>query len=161
MMDPDPVGGGNRVGVGVDVGDRGCDRDRQAGAAIPAVEAARAVEAADARRYQAMLDRDVTSLGQLLGDDLTYTHSSALTDDKASYLASLARGSVRYLGFERGASRLRCLGEVVLVDGDLVIEAEIAGERKRLDNHFLSVWRLGEAGWQMVAWASTPRPTAG
>lgn len=115
----------------------------------------------DARRYAAMLAGDLAALAPLLAEDLSYTHSSALTDDKASYLASLASGTVRYLAFEPGASRLRRHGELALLDGELVIHAIVAGSQRRLDNRYLAVWRLGSDGWQLLAWASTPKPAAG
>ena len=40
----------------------------------------------ESRRYRAMCEADVTTLEELLGDSLVYTHSYGGADSKASYL---------------------------------------------------------------------------
>jgi|APPan5920702856_1055754.scaffolds.fasta_scaffold69496_2 hypothetical protein len=58
--------------------------------------------ALDAARHQAMIAGDVAALSRLLSDHLTYTHFTGLTESKAEYLASVAKGV-----FGTGASRSR------------------------------------------------------
>ena len=54
------------------------------------------IAALEDARYRAMVAGDVAGLGRFLSDRLTYTHSTALTESKAEYLASVAKGVFRY-----------------------------------------------------------------
>jgi len=116
------------------------------------------IHAAEDARYRAMTSRDLAALSALLGDDLVYTHSSAVVDGKTSYLASLASGRVRYLAAQRDGVSIRAYGDTAVVHGHAQVEAEIDGERRSLDNMFVNVWVRRPDGWQMVHWASTAIP---
>jgi hypothetical protein len=48
------------------------------------------------KRYAAMCSGDFAALEAMLHDDLLYTHSSGLTDTKATWLASLRSGKTKY-----------------------------------------------------------------
>lgn len=116
------------------------------------------IQAAEDARYRAMTSNDLAALAGLLGDDLIYTHSSAVVDDKASYLDALRTGKVKYLAAKRDGVRIRGYGDTAVVHGHARIEAEINGERRSLDNLFVNVWVKRAGGWQMVHWASTAIP---
>lgn len=121
--------------------------------------AAQALLQADEARYRAMLAGDLAALQGLLSDGLSYTHSSALCETKQEYLGSLARGRFKYLRAERSEVALDLHGDLALLRGKVLLHALVDGTQRTLDNRFLSVWKLGDAGWQMLAWASTPMPT--
>lgn len=57
------------------------------------------------RRFRAMCERDVASLEQLLADSLVYTHSSASTDSKASFIDGIRSRKWEY---QRVEHRRRC-----------------------------------------------------
>jgi ketosteroid isomerase-like protein len=116
------------------------------------------ITAAEDARYRAMTSGNLDALAALLGEDLIYTHSSAVVDDKASYLESLRSGKVKYLAARRDGVRIRGYGDTAIVHGHAQIEAEIHGERRSLDNLFVNVWARRPSGWQMVHWASTAIP---
>jgi ketosteroid isomerase-like protein len=116
------------------------------------------ITAAEDARYRAMTSNDLAALAALLGDDLIYTHSSAVVDDKAAYLESLRSGKVKYLAAKRDGVTIRGYGDTAIVHGHAQIEAEIHGERRSLDNLFVNVWTRRPSGWQMVHWASTAIP---
>ena len=116
------------------------------------------INAAEDARYRAMTSNDLAALAALLGDDLIYTHSSAVVDDKAAYLESLRSGNVKYLAAKRDGVTVRGYGDTAIVHGHAQIEAEIHGERRSLDNLFVNVWTRRPGGWQMVHWASTAIP---
>jgi ketosteroid isomerase-like protein len=116
------------------------------------------IQAAEDARYRAMTSNDLAALGALLGDDLLYTHSSAVTDTKASYLESLRSGKVKYLAARRDGVSIRGYGDTAVVHGHAQVEAELDGGRRSLDNMFVNVWVRRAGGWQMVHWASTAIP---
>jgi Domain of unknown function (DUF4440) len=52
--------------------------------------------ALEERRFAAMIARDFGMLEALVHEELRYTHSSGVTDGKASWLESMRSGRVKY-----------------------------------------------------------------
>src|SRR5438270_12212256 len=51
---------------------------------------------AETARYAAQTSNDFTAMEKLFGNDLTYNHSSAATDDKAKYIDAMRSGRTKY-----------------------------------------------------------------
>ena len=126
----------------------------------PTDKAAAEVLAADDARYAAMIAQDFDALGRLLAADLLYTHSTAVTDTKAEYLAALRSGKYRYKAARCEGVTVRSHGTTAIVNGRGFIEVDVDGVPKSLANAFVNVWVRTAAGWQMTAWQSTPAPRA-
>lgn len=109
-------------------------------------------------RHKAMIDRDVEALARLLSDRLTYTHSTALTESKKEYLASVAKGVYRYRDIKVSERDIRVAGGAVLVTGRYTIDVLIDGQPKLLQSRFLNVWAQEGGDWRMIALQSTPIP---
>ena len=120
--------------------------------------AANAVLAAETARIQAILAKDFDALDSLIGDDLHYVHSSAVMEDKATYLKRLREGYYRYRGLTIKSRTVRVLGDIALVNGDVHIEVEVQGAAKDVMSRYLQVWAQRNGHWQMVSWHSTPMP---
>ncbi|MFN0089343.1 MAG: nuclear transport factor 2 family protein [Acidimicrobiales bacterium] len=121
-------------------------------------DAAEQVAALEAERFQAMIDKNVKRLGELLADDLVYTHSNASIDTKDSYLEAIASGKFDYRAAERSEEAVRVYGDTALVTGRAALTLGVAPKARSLDLRYLDVWvRAGEA-WRMVAWQSTVVP---
>ncbi len=114
------------------------------------------IEAVDAKRSQAILNRDYKALEPLIGEDLRYIHSSAVQENKKQYLEKLGSGHYIYHGLDVLEREFRVIGEVVLVNGDLRIQVEVAGTKKVVMSRYLQVWAKRALGWQMVSWSSVP-----
>ena len=114
------------------------------------------IEAVDAKRSQAILNRDYKALEPLIGEDLRYIHSSAVQENKKQYLEKLGSGHYIYHGLDVLEREFRVMGEVVLVNGDLRIQVEVAGTKKVVMSRYLQVWAKRALGWQMVSWSSVP-----
>ncbi len=112
----------------------------------------------EARRCDAMVAADIDALETLLSDTLTWTHSSARQDTKASFLAGLRAADTRYLEINRSEERVRVHGDVAVLTGVADMRASIKGEEKQLRNRYTNVWAKSGARWQMVAWQSTAVP---
>src|SRR6266550_7708532 len=63
-------------------------------------------------RVDALVNSDVPRLEKLLGDDLTYTHSTGIRESKAEFLHRIQSGEVKYdsMQHENGAS-IRLYGD--------------------------------------------------
>ena len=103
-----------------------------------------------------MIARDFKALEAMLHGDLLYTHSSGVTDTKASWLQSMQSGKTKYRNVNCTDRKVRVIGEVALVTGRAAIEAEIGGQPRSLKLLFLNAWAKTPEGWKFVAWQSTP-----
>jgi hypothetical protein len=50
-----------------------------------------------------MVKNDLEALGRMLPDDFTYTHASGVADTKATLLASLKAGRLKYKSIDPGS----------------------------------------------------------
>jgi ketosteroid isomerase-like protein len=110
------------------------------------------------KRFAAMLAKDFGALERMVHEELLYTHSSGITDTKASGLDSMKSGKVKYKSASCSERRVRVLNEVALVNGRAHIEADIGGEPRTLKLLFLNAWAKTPQGWKFVAWQSCPQP---
>ena len=116
------------------------------------------IAALEEARYRAMIAGDLAGLGRFLSDRLTYTHSTALTESKGEYLASVAKGVFKYRDIKISERTIREAGGAVLVTGRITIDILIDGQPKLLQSRFLNVWAEEGGDWRMIAWQSTPIP---
>jgi ketosteroid isomerase-like protein len=114
--------------------------------------------ALEERRFAAMIARDFGMLEALVHEELRYTHSSGVTDGKASWLESMRSGRVKYKSAKSSEQKVLIYGDTALITGRAHIDAEIGGQPKTLKLAFLNAWTRTPQGWQFVAWQSTPLP---
>jgi ketosteroid isomerase-like protein len=110
------------------------------------------------QRYRAMCEADAAALEKLLADTLVYTHSYGGSDSKASYLAGIRAKKWQYRKIERPKEDIQVHGDCAVVTGHVRIELLSEGKPKSLNSAYTNVWVKRAAGWQMVAWQSTPLP---
>ena len=110
------------------------------------------------KRFAAMIAKDFGALEQLVHEQLLYTHSSGITDTRASWLESMKSGKTKYKSASCSERQVRFFGEVALVRGKAAIEAEINGQPRSLRLFFLNAWTRTPQGWKFAAWQSCPQP---
>ena len=119
------------------------------------------VLALEERRRQALLAGDLPALQDLLADDLVYVHSTGACDGKASYLAKLSGGSLKYLELNFSELHVQPLQQVAVVNGRMAAVVSKDGQRKNVASLFMTVWACGADGtWHLRAHQGTPLPTA-
>ena len=113
---------------------------------------------------KATIAKDVATLDKIYGDDVTYAHSSALTETKAQVLKNVQGPSVaEFMKFSD--TRIRIYGDVAVAKG--VVDFRNGPPGKMLDNHLNILWVMvrrpqGPHGWQIVARQTTRiGPSAG
>jgi hypothetical protein len=115
--------------------------------------AEQAVRQTEDRRIKAMIDDDFATLDAVLADDLTYTHSSAVTDTKAEYIGTLRSGKTKYESFDRTPSTVRVYGDSAVVTGGATIG--LRGQAAKIPLRYTLVYVKRGGEWKMVAWQST------
>jgi len=112
----------------------------------------------DRRRMAAMGAKDVQTLGELLSDDLVYTHQSGRLDTKASLIGAMISGTTVYSLVEPSDVVGQDLGGAVVLTGGAHILVTAAGTDHDFNVRFTNVYSESAAGWQMVAWQATRLP---
>jgi uncharacterized protein (TIGR02246 family) len=126
------------------------------GQAAPAASATEdAVRAADAARIKAFIAADRTALGSLLGEDLTYTHSSGKLDGKAAIIDAITSGKTQYHSMTPEDVVVRLYGDVAILTGLAAVNVTNDGKLLDLKLRFTSVYAKRDGRWQFVAWQST------
>lgn len=128
----------------------------QAAACEPVTEAQ--VQAAEDARYAAQTSLDYTALERLLADDLIYIHSSAVVDNKQSYIDSMRDGSVRYLAMKRSEVQVRTFGCLAVMTGVGQFDVQLKDKPLSVELRFHSLWISREGKLQFVSWQSTRLP---
>jgi ketosteroid isomerase-like protein len=129
----------------------------QAGSATANSPDSKAVMATLETMAKATIEKDVATLGRIYGDDLTYAHSSALTETKAQVLKNIQGPSVaEFMKFSD--TNIRIYGDVALAKG--IVDFRNGAPGKMLDNHLNILWVMvrrpqGPHGWQIVARQTT------
>jgi len=116
------------------------------------------IEKLEQRRFDALTQNDLDTLGKLLADDLIYTHSSAKIDSKETYIGSLKSGDVRYIDVKRTDTRIKVYGTSAVVSGSAQVKAALKGNEINVNIRYTDVWVERAGAWQMVAWEATPIP---
>ena len=110
------------------------------------------------KRFAAMIARDFAALERMVHDELLYTHSSGVTDTKASWIESMKSGKVKYKSVSCSGRQVKFFGDVALTRGRAEIEVDIGGQAKSLRLLFLNAWTRTPQGWKFAAWQSCPQP---
>jgi len=129
----------------------------QAGSATANSPDTKAVMATLEAMAKATIEKDVAMLGKIYGDDITYSHSSALTETKAQVLKNIqGPGVAEFMKFSD--TNIRVYGDVALAKG--VVDFRNGAPGKMLDNNLNILWVMvrraqGPHGWQIVARQTT------
>jgi Domain of unknown function (DUF4440) len=120
---------------------------------------AEAAMKAEQARYAAQTTNDFGAMDRLFGDDLTYNHSSAATDSKATYIDSMRSGRVKYRKMTpNGDVATRTYGCIAIITGTAVYEVTAGGQDRTVPLRFTAIWASRPAGPQFVSWQSTGIP---
>jgi len=126
-------------------------------AATPDAKTEKEIRAALETYRQALIHKDAAALGKVLADDLTYSHSSNLLEDKAAVIASLkGPNSTEAIDFKE--LKVRVYGNTAVVKGDVDFRNNNAGTVAVSHLNVLHVLVKGPHGWQLVARQSTKYP---
>ena len=121
------------------------------------VTADEAVKAEDAR-YEAQMSNDFAAMDKLYSPDLIYVHSSAVVDNKQSYIESMRSGTVQYKVMRRSEVVVRTYGCVAILTGNGNYDVTVNGKDMNVKLRFHSIWQKKDGQLQYISWQSTRIP---
>ena len=114
---------------------------------------------AETARYVAQTANDFAAMEKLFGNDLTYNHSSAATDDKAKYIDGMRSGRTKYRTMTPNSDvKARTYGCIAIITGAAVYEVTSAGQYRTVPLRFTAIWAKRPSGVEFVSWQSTGIP---
>jgi uncharacterized protein DUF4440 len=114
---------------------------------------------AETARYAAQTTNDFAAMEKLFGTDLTYNHSSAATDSKATYIDAMRSGRTKYRKITPNSDvKARTYGCLAIITGTAVYEVTSGGQDRTLPLRFTAIWAKRPSGIQFVSWQSTSIP---
>ncbi len=112
----------------------------------------------DKKRMNAMAQKDIATLNELISDDLIYTHSTARLDTKKSLIGNMESGSTVYTSVVPSDVKAQDLGDTVVLTGSCRISVNSGGRPNSFGVRFTDVYANKGGRWQMVTWQSTRLP---
>jgi ketosteroid isomerase-like protein len=116
------------------------------------------VQELEERRWAAMIAKDTDTLADLFADEMCYTHSNGVAEDKASYLKSIAERIFDYKSVERSDQQASRVGDTVLLTGRAEFDVVAGGREVHLNVRHTVVWVRKDGRWQFLCWQSTALP---
>jgi uncharacterized protein DUF4440 len=114
---------------------------------------------AEMARYAAQTSNDFAAMEKLFRDDLTYNHSSAVSDDKAKYIDAMRSGRTKYRKMTpNGDVKTRAYGCIAIITGTAVYEVTAGGQDRTVPLRFTAIWAKRASGLEFVSWQSTGIP---
>src|SRR5213080_4258555 len=96
---------------------------------------------AETARYAAQTSNDFAAMEKLFGNDLTYNHSSAATDDKAKYIDAMRSGRTKYRTMKPNSDlTTRTYGCLAIITGTAVYEVTAGGQDRTVPLRFTAIW---------------------
>jgi ketosteroid isomerase-like protein len=129
-------------------------------AAVPAF-ALTAEEEAVAKRVEAFrtaqIAQDAKALDELSAPELSYSHSDARVEDKATFIKNATSGKSRSLSLQYKDPTIRVVGNVAIVRFHWMAESETVADGKRSSTnlHILMNWQKQAGTWKLLTRAST------
>jgi ketosteroid isomerase-like protein len=127
---------------------------------VPAL-AASADEEAVAKNVEAFraaqVAADAKALDALCAPELSYSHSDARIEDKATFIANATNGKSKFLSLAYEDPKIRVVGDAAIVRFHWVGESEAVpdGKKSSTNLHILMNWQKQGADWKLLSRAST------
>jgi hypothetical protein len=112
----------------------------------------------DKKRMDAMAQKDVATLKNVLCKGLVYTHSSGRQDTKQSLIDGMESGTTVYTSVVPSEVKAQDLGNAVVLTGIAAISVNSNGKPNSFRVRFTDVYENQNGTWRMIAWQSTKLP---
>jgi len=105
----------------------------------------------------AQIAADARALDALCAAELSYSHSDARVEDKATFIANATNRKTKYLVLDYQDPKIRVVGPAAIVRFTWVSESEAIADGKKsgVKVHVLMNWQKQGADWKLLSRAAT------
>ena len=112
------------------------------------------------QRIDLLISGKVDQLAAMLSPTMTYTHSSAVLDNKEKFLEALRSGQVVYKGLKHSDVQVRFpTPDVAILNGLSDVDVVIGGKPQTVPLRFTMVYVRKNGVWLMEVWHAARRTT--
>lgn len=104
---------------------------------------------------EALIKGDIAKLEQIYADELVYTHSNGVVEDKAAFIRAQRDGVLKYEAIERKGEQVRIFGDAGVVTSEAMVKVDSRGAKLELRMRVIHVYVRRQGRWSMVAHQST------
>jgi ketosteroid isomerase-like protein len=106
---------------------------------------------------KAQIDADAKALDALCADELSYSHSSGVVQNKAEFIAGSTDGKAKFTSLEYQDLKIRIVGPAAIVRFHWVGEQESIpdGKKSATNLHILMNWLKQGSEWKLLSRGST------
>lgn len=107
------------------------------------------------RRFDAMCNADTATLSALLHRDLTYVHSTGITDTKSAFINKISDGTLQYKSIKMDNFSVRLIEQGAVLQYLFYADVFVGGQEKTVTSKVLAIW-IGEySSLKLLAFQST------
>ena len=105
----------------------------------------------------AQIAQDAKTLDELSAPELSYSHSDARVEDKATFIKNATNGRSRSISLQYKDPSIRVVGDVAIVRFHWMAESETVADGKKSSTnlHILMNWQKQAGTWKLLTRAST------
>lgn len=118
-------------------------------AAAPSADEQDVAKAVD-KMTQAMLHKDIATLGTLTSDNVTYGHSSGKVQNKEGFIADIETGRSGFNTLEMKNQKINMNGDTALVRNHFSAEAVNSGKVVPTEIENFQVWQKQKGQWLLI-----------
>lgn len=118
-------------------------------AAAPSADEQEVAKAVD-KMTQAMLHKDIKTLGALTSDNVTYGHSSGKIQNKEEFIADIETGRSGFNTLEMKNQKINMNGETALVRNHFSAEAVNSGKVVPTEIENFQIWQKQKGHWLLI-----------
>ncbi len=100
---------------------------------------------------KAIIETDSLTLANLVHDDLSYSHSSGLVQDKAAFIHGVIAGPNFFKVFQLADETVRISGSNAIVRHVTTAQAVNGGKPVEIKFGNLMVWQKNKGKWKLIA----------
>jgi ketosteroid isomerase-like protein len=106
---------------------------------------------------QAQVAADAKAFEVLCAAELSYSHSDARVEDKATFIANATSGKSKFLTLEYKDPQIRVVGPAAIVRFHWIGESQVIadGKKNNTNLHILMNWQKQGSDWKLLSRAST------
>lgn len=114
----------------------------------------KAIQNLEHQRFEAMTTKNIDFLQNVLADDLSYTHSNGLTEDKTAHLENIRTGKLQYRSIQPEEMKLRIHRRSAIGTGIVNVTGVLNEKEFNIRLRYTDVYVKEKGKWRLVAWQS-------
>ena len=112
------------------------------------------LESLERQRFEAMTTKNLPFLEDVLSDDLTYTHSNGLFENKRQHLDNIRSGMLAYRTMQPEEMQVRVHRRAAVITGIVNVTGILNDKEFALRLRYTDFYVKEKGKWRLAAWQS-------